>query len=290
VEQPEHGLRSLFVALTRCTSRLALVHARPLPSQLGLGAPEPTASTHGMVAGPEPSGPESEAGEPEPEPADREAETAAQVAEPEPVEVGPAQPEPVERKPVERELVEREPAEPEPVEREPARPEPEPADREPVDREPARPEPVEPEPAAPLFGVAPAAGQAPPEHPGQDVDVAGRAEPDPAAHGGLAEQVVVSTPGTEADHVLDALGDLDRDIARAIARTVAAKLAHLLSPPLLALVADELSRELQAARDVGHAAGPGDDDPPGEPPGAATNGAARAGEADVAPASEVPAP
>jgi hypothetical protein len=246
------------------------VHARPLPSQLGLGAPEPTASTHGMVAGPEPSGPESEAGEPAPEPADREAETAAQVAEPEPVEVGPA--------------------EPEPVEREPARPEPEPADREPVDREPARPEPVEPEPAAPLSGVAPAAGQAPPEHPGQDVDVAGRAEPDPAAHGGLAEQVVVSTPGTEADHVLDALGDLDRDIARAIARTVAAKLAHLLSPPLLALVADELSRELQAARDVGHAAEPGDDDPPGEPPGAATNGAARAGEADVAPASEVPAP
>jgi DNA helicase IV len=295
VEQSEHGLRSLFVALTRCTSRLALVHARPLPSQLGLGAPEPTASTHGMVAGPEPSGPESEAGEPELEPADREAETAAQVAEPEPVEREPAEPEPVEREPAEPEPVEREPAEPEPVEREPARPEPEPADREPVDREPARPEParpepVEPEPAAPLSGVAPAAGQAPPEHPGQDVDVAGRAEPDPAAHGGLAEQVVVSTPGTEADHVLDALGDLDRDIARAIARTVAAKLAHLLSPPLLALVADELSRELQAARDVGHAAGPGDDDPPGEPPGAATNGAARAGEADVAPASEVPAP
>jgi AAA domain/UvrD-like helicase C-terminal domain len=41
VEEAEHGLRSLFVALTRCTSRLALVHARPLPDALALGPPEP---------------------------------------------------------------------------------------------------------------------------------------------------------------------------------------------------------------------------------------------------------
>ncbi len=39
VDESEHGLRSLFVALTRCTSRLALVHARPLPPVLGLGSP-----------------------------------------------------------------------------------------------------------------------------------------------------------------------------------------------------------------------------------------------------------
>jgi DNA helicase IV len=38
VAEAEHGLRSLFVALTRCTSRLAIVHARPLPEVLGLTA------------------------------------------------------------------------------------------------------------------------------------------------------------------------------------------------------------------------------------------------------------
>jgi hypothetical protein len=36
VAEAEHGLRSLFVALTRCTSRLAIVHAEPLPEVLGL--------------------------------------------------------------------------------------------------------------------------------------------------------------------------------------------------------------------------------------------------------------
>jgi UvrD-like helicase C-terminal domain/AAA domain len=40
VAEAEHGLRSLFVAITRCTNRLALVHALPLPPQLGLGPPE----------------------------------------------------------------------------------------------------------------------------------------------------------------------------------------------------------------------------------------------------------
>jgi hypothetical protein len=39
VDECEHGLRALFVALTRCTNRLALVHARPLPAVLGLGSP-----------------------------------------------------------------------------------------------------------------------------------------------------------------------------------------------------------------------------------------------------------
>ena len=37
VAETDHGLRSLFVALTRCTHRLSLVHARPLPGVLGLG-------------------------------------------------------------------------------------------------------------------------------------------------------------------------------------------------------------------------------------------------------------
>jgi len=37
VAETDHGFRSLFVALTRCTHRLSLVHARPLPAVLGLG-------------------------------------------------------------------------------------------------------------------------------------------------------------------------------------------------------------------------------------------------------------
>ncbi|MGH2476955.1 MAG: hypothetical protein ACRDIL_16985, partial [Candidatus Limnocylindrales bacterium] len=45
VAEAEHGLRSLFVALTRCTSRLAIVHAQPLPDVLGL-APD---SSHDPV-------------------------------------------------------------------------------------------------------------------------------------------------------------------------------------------------------------------------------------------------
>jgi hypothetical protein len=41
VAEAEHGLRSLFVALTRCTSRLAIVHAKPLPDVLGLAPDGP---------------------------------------------------------------------------------------------------------------------------------------------------------------------------------------------------------------------------------------------------------
>jgi hypothetical protein len=41
VAEAEHGLRSLFVALTRCTSRLAIVHAEALPEVLGLTPVEP---------------------------------------------------------------------------------------------------------------------------------------------------------------------------------------------------------------------------------------------------------
>jgi AAA domain len=37
VAESHYGLASLFVALTRCTSRLAIVHTEPLPAVLGLG-------------------------------------------------------------------------------------------------------------------------------------------------------------------------------------------------------------------------------------------------------------
>jgi hypothetical protein len=83
VAESEHGLRSLYVALTRCTSRLALVHARPLPEVLGLGgtaAPEAEAAPQ-VAEEPEP-GSEPEAVvqiEPEAEPdAEPEHEAAAE--------------------------------------------------------------------------------------------------------------------------------------------------------------------------------------------------------------------
>jgi AAA domain/UvrD-like helicase C-terminal domain len=46
VAESHYGLASLFVALTRCTSRLAIVHIEPLPAVLGLG-PEPAAPVAG---------------------------------------------------------------------------------------------------------------------------------------------------------------------------------------------------------------------------------------------------
>ena len=33
--ESERGLRTLFIAMTRCTQRLALVHDEPLPTELG---------------------------------------------------------------------------------------------------------------------------------------------------------------------------------------------------------------------------------------------------------------
>jgi hypothetical protein len=54
VAEAEHGLRSLFVALTRCTSRLAIVHAEALPDVLGLesvGPEDPVPGADGTDAG-----------------------------------------------------------------------------------------------------------------------------------------------------------------------------------------------------------------------------------------------
>ena len=56
VAETDHGSRSLFVALTRCTHRLALVHAHPLPSVLGLGPAddEPVARAEEEASVPDP--------------------------------------------------------------------------------------------------------------------------------------------------------------------------------------------------------------------------------------------
>jgi DNA helicase IV len=140
VEESEHGLRALFVALTRCTSRLALVHARPLPDVLGLG-------------------PQAES-EPEAE-ADPEAET-------------------------------------------------------------------EPETGA-----------------GPDPEGTDEGTPDEETEPALVDAVVVSTPGHDLAATLDALGDLDGDIARAVAGAVVDRLRALLAAPLLPRVADEIVRALR---------------------------------------------
>jgi hypothetical protein len=46
----ERGLQALFVALTRCTQRLALVHAGPLPPELGLVPSAPAEDPPGAAA------------------------------------------------------------------------------------------------------------------------------------------------------------------------------------------------------------------------------------------------
>lgn len=51
LDESEHGVRSLYVALTRSTSQLALVHARPLPPVLGLGSTVPEPSEGSGAAG-----------------------------------------------------------------------------------------------------------------------------------------------------------------------------------------------------------------------------------------------
>jgi hypothetical protein len=232
VDESEHGLRALYVALTRCTSRLALVHARPLPAVLGLGppaAPPPpetavTAETAEPVETAETAEPEvgtvvdetsepEHAAEPEPRPEPEEVEAVVEVAEgwdeggvDEGVEAG--------------EVAEVEVAEVEVAEVEVA--EVEAAEIEVADVEPAEVEAAEVE-------AEPEAGP----------------EPVPAASG-LAETVVVSTPAPDLAVALDALGDLDRDIARAVAAAVADKLGQAVSPALLPLVAAELVRMLQA--------------------------------------------
>jgi UvrD-like helicase C-terminal domain len=181
VAESEHGLRSLYVALTRCTSRLALVHAQPLPEVLGLGG------TAAPEAEPEPE----VAGEPESE------------SEPEPEAVIHIEPE--------------------------AEPDAEPEHEDAV--EPEHEDAVEPE-----HGIE--------EEPAVVLGLAPDADADPGGEPALVDTVVVSTPVPDLTATLDALGDLDRDIARAVAGAVVERLRALLAPPMLAQVAGEIARAL----------------------------------------------
>jgi hypothetical protein len=64
--------------------------------------------------------------------------------------------------------------------------------------------------------------------------------PDVAPASGLADRVVVSTPGPDVAATLAALGDLDREIARAVAAAVVERLEHAVSPALLPVVVEEI--------------------------------------------------
>ncbi|HEY7070772.1 MAG TPA: hypothetical protein VH479_11695, partial [Acidimicrobiales bacterium] len=67
----------------------------------------------------------------------------------------------------------------------------------------------------------------------------------------LADTVVVSTPAATAElaATLDALGDLDRDIARAVAGAVVERLRTLVSPSVLAHLGEEIVRALHVPAD-----------------------------------------
>jgi hypothetical protein len=67
------------------------------------------------------------------------------------------------------------------------------------------------------------------------------------------DQAVVSTAGPDAVAMVAALDGLDQDIARAIAGAVVDKLAHLVAPAMLPIVADELARALAARTSVADA-------------------------------------
>jgi hypothetical protein len=233
VEESEYGLRSLFVALTRCTSRLALVHAQPLPPELGLGSPgdgvtAPTEGVDDLIDD------HSDAGEP----AGADEDTVAMpVIGDDPPGVGAASD----------------------------------AGEDTVampaigDDPPGVGDDVSVAAAAgPATGgersVAGHLGSAVAH--GGEVDGDTRVEGDATAERDRADGAATTGRDTSAEGdgtvggdatvplsvatTLDALDGIDHDIARAIAGAVVERLAHLVTPDMLPLVAGELTAALEA--------------------------------------------
>jgi UvrD-like helicase C-terminal domain len=189
VDESEHGLRALYVALTRCTSRLAVVHARSLPAVLGLG---------GVLEADEVG----EAGDDE----DGDGVT--------------------------------------------------------LDHTPDRPEAAEPvdapdEVEVPARGYFEVEAEPEPAAGGFDLDEISEDSAPPALAGAFDHHESAGRSGVDHDDsvapvpevaaTLDALMDLDREIARAIASAVIERLRPLVSPSLLALVAEEIARAVEPA-------------------------------------------
>src|SRR5262245_1517798 len=195
VDESEHGLRALYVALTRCTSRLAVVHARSLPAVLGLG---------GVIeAGEVAAGGDEEAG-------------------------GGAT-----------------------LDHSPDRPE----AGEPVDVPDEVPDEVE----VPARGYFEVEAEPEPAPGGFDLDEIPEERVAPPALDGAFDHHEGTAAGSGVGHdesvaplpevaaTLDALMGLDREIARAIASAVIERLRPLVSPSLLALVAEEIARAVEPA-------------------------------------------
>jgi hypothetical protein len=257
LEGSEHGLRSLFVALTRCTNRLVLVHARPLPSVLGLGdehdddsaprlddtaampivwlddeqdaAPADASVTapvglsgdapNAAAADDDATEDDGAAGDDEAAPDEVGADLRAELAAAESAAENEAEDE----------------ADVESADEAEAEADTEPADEEDADDlggadedEAEAESAVEDEPT--IASVIGPAVEGPAVEPAATVPDDRPTIPDTATR----DDAVASTVAL--------LGDLDHDIARAVAAAVAEKLALLVAPTLLPLVAEELVR------------------------------------------------
>ena len=254
VDESEHGVRSLFVAMTRCTSRLALVHARPLPPVLGLGHTDDIDHLEDEVQMPDDAaragGLDLAAVERAARAADSDSLAVASAIVDHDVDPGvDTVAMPVVRFDedddevgvmVDDELPE--------VAAHAA------ADSDGETRADAGVAAGGPAvdvsddlPSASSAELPEANGAAPAVDPPAalpvpvPVPIAGT---DAVIATGRVDRVMVSSPRSDRATVLSALGDLDQDIARAVAATVADKLVHLVAPGLLPAVAEELARAL----------------------------------------------
>ena len=251
-EAPDHGMHALFVALTRCTTRLALVHARPLPTVLGLGPAAPTTAdvaeeravpeTSPGDDGPAVDGPELQdtVAMPVPFPPERTDTAAPGASVPAAESPGAAGAGHDRAGPDTHEDVD-EDVHPVVV----PRPRPGPVPHAEADRPPdgswlpetvAMPVPFPEDDADADPGALEPATDVSGRDAARDL---GEAAPATAA---LADRVVVSTPVVDA--AVDALGGLDHEIAAAVAGAVVDRLTRAVSASLLPLVAEEIARAL----------------------------------------------
>ena len=274
VEGTEHGLRSLFVALTRCTTRLVIVHARPLPPVLDLGS--------GDVPDVEAALADAQGGADQPQhpvldPTEEiEAVDASALGDPLDGRVAPfaaavTAPDIDESGGVDECGVLHDQADEDDIDRSAER-----GDRDGHGDLAARQRPT---PAMAELDEAavdePVASTArPPARPADLVDATATPPAEP-----------VAPPAGPADRVaatVALLGDLDHDVARAVAHAVADKLALLVAPALLPLVTEELVRTLdertagassvdEPATDSGAAAGGDSADAEPPPSGVSTS-------------------
>jgi DNA helicase IV len=242
MEASDQGVRALFVGLTRCTHRLTLVHARPLPAMLGLDAAagaEPVAAANGAADGAD----------------EAPADTAGTPAGAAPASVldlrrGPSS--------VEQAGPVRDPDAAAGAADTPA------SDARSTDA-----------PASEAADVRPVEVTAPDGRDGVEADrpsiepsatpppAAADGTPSPGANGAASPPDGTVTDGDADDRVeapgadrsaevmaaVDALGELDHDIAAAVAAAVVRRVVRAVRPALLPLVAEEITRAL-AARDA----------------------------------------